>query len=391
MTILKKFFPILLPVIIIAVAGLTSFALVMAKPEPEKKKAAEIARHIRAVTAHRDTVTLTVQTQGTVEAKQVIDLVPQVSGQVVYVSKKFVAGGLFKKGEIILRIDPRDYQYTVTSLEAQVAGSRQQLVREQAEAALAKSEWEELGDGGKASDLTLRKPQLADVEAKVKAAEANLHVAQLNLERTEIYAPFNGLLTSKNVDLGQFISVGTKIGKFYSTDVLEVRLPMSNKDLSQFDVAGLRAGRVSLDVTLTGHFADQENHWKARVVRTEGLVNTKTRIMFVVAQLRGDQLLSVNENLPISIGQFVSAEVEGKTYGNIFRLPREVLRQGDEVLVVDKDNKLQSRKVTVVKSTRDYVVITDGLKEGDIVSTSQLGVDVDGLLVQYDLGQGATS
>jgi len=390
MTLLKRFLPILLPVVIIAVAALASFALVMAKPEPEKKKTTEIARHIRAVTVHKNTVTLVVQTQGTVEAKQAIDLVPQVSGQLVYVSDKFVAGGLFKKGEVILRIDPRDYQYSVTSLEAQVAGSRQLLIKEQAEAALAKSEWEELGDG-KASDLTLRKPQLADAEAKLKAAEANLHVAQLNLERTEIRAPFNGLLTSKSVDLGQFISVGTKVGKFYSTDVLEVRLPMSSKDLSQFDLAGLRAGRVTLDVTLTGHFADQENHWKARVVRTEGLVNTKTRIMFVVAQLRGDQLLSVDEKLPISIGQFVSAEVEGKTYTDVFRLPREVLRQGDEVLVVDGNNKLQTRKVTVVKSTRDYVVITDGLKEGDIVSTSQLGVDVDGLLVQYDLGQGATS
>ncbi len=386
----KKILYVMLPVLIVVVASVASGIMVMAKPEPEKKPVTEIARNIRVVTAHEGRVSLYVKTQGTVEAKQSINLVPQVSGQVVYVADKFVAGGMFKKGEVIIRLDPRDYQYAVTSTEARVMESRQQLIREQAEADIAKTEWEELGHGA-ASDLTLRKPQLADAQAKVNAAEANLKVAQLNLERTEIRAPFTGMLTTKNVDLGQFISVGTNIGKFFSTDVLEVRLPMSNKDLAQFDIAGLRNGTVHLDVTLTGRFADQESKWKAEIVRSEGLVDTKTRIMYVVAQLRGDQLLSVDRKLPISIGQFVSAEVEGHVYDTVFQLPRAVLRQGNQVLVVDKDNKLQTRKVNVVESNRDYVVISEGLKDGDIVCKSQLGVDVDGLLVKYDLAAGEAS
>jgi len=254
----KKILYVMLPLLIIVGAIVASGVMVMAKPEPEKKPVTEIARNIRVVTANEGRVSLYVKTQGTVEAKQSINLSPQVSGQVVYVADKFVAGGMFKKGEVILRVDPRDYQYAVTSTEARVMESRQLLIREQAEAVIAKTEWEELGHGA-ASDLTLRKPQLADAQAKVNAAEANLKVAQLNLERTEIRAPFNGLLTTKNVDLGQFISVGTNVGKFFSTDVLEVRLPMSNKDLAQFDIAGLRNGTVHLDVTLTGRFADQES------------------------------------------------------------------------------------------------------------------------------------
>lgn len=388
--VMKKIFRVMLPILIVLGAGLASYILVMAKPEPEKKRVTEIARHIRAVTAHTGRVALLVRTQGTVEAKQAIDLVPQVSGQVVYVSEKFVAGGLFRKGELILRLDSRDYQYAVTASQARVTESQQVLVRERAEAALAKTEWEELGYGD-ASDLTLRKPQLADAEAKLEAAEANLRVAKLGLERTEIRAPFNGLLTTKNVDFGQFIGVGTNVGKFYSTDVLEVRLPMSNKDLAQFDIAGLQSGTVQLDVTLTGRFADRENHWKGKIVRTEGLVNTKTRIMFVVAQLRGDQLLSEDGKLPLNIGQFVAAEVEGRVYDTVFQLPRAVLRQGNQVLVVDKDNKLATRMVKVVDSNRNHVVISEGLEEGDIVVKSQLGVDVDGLLVKYDLGSGEQS
>lgn len=388
--VMKRIFSIMLPVIIVAGAVAVSVILVMAKPEPEKKAVAEIARHIRVTTAYEGRVSLSVQTQGTVEAKQAIDLVPQVSGQVIYVSEKFVAGGIFKKGELILRLDPRDYQYAVTSTRARVTESQQVLVRERAEAALARAEWAELGQGD-ASDLTLRKPQLADAEAKLAAAEANLRVARLSLERTEIRAPFNGLLTSKNVDYGQFISTGTNVGKLYSIDVLEVRLPMSSRDLAQFDIAGLQSGRVQLDVTLTGRFADQESQWQGTIVRTEGLVTTKTRIMYVVAQLRGEQLLSLDGKLPLSIGQFVAAEVEGHVYETVFQLPRAVLRQGNQVLVVDKDNKLVTRKIKLVDSNRDYVVISEGLKDGDIVVKSQLGVNVDGLLVKYDLATGDRS
>ncbi|VAX05192.1 Membrane fusion protein of RND family multidrug efflux pump [hydrothermal vent metagenome] len=387
---LKKILTFFIPVFIIIGAVGISAILVMAKPEPEKKDVVELARHIRAVVAHEGPVALTVKTQGTVEAWQAIDLVPQVSGQVVYVSERFVAGGIFKKGEVILRLDSRDYQYAVTSAQARVTESRQFLVRERAEADLARTEWAQLGHG-EASDLTLRKPQLADAEAKLGAAEANLNVAKLALERTEIRAPFNGLLSSKNVDLGQYLTNGTNVGKLYSIDVVEVRLPMSNKDLAQFDIAGLKRGETQLDVTLTGRFADQESHWKGKIVRAEGLVDTKTRIMYVVARLSGDELLSVNGKYPITIGQFVAAEVEGRRYDAVFQLPRAVLRQGNQVLVVDKDDKLRTRMVKVVEANREFVVISEGLEDGDIVCKSQLGVNVDGLLVQFDLGEGDQS
>ncbi|PCI34371.1 MAG: efflux transporter periplasmic adaptor subunit [Alphaproteobacteria bacterium] len=387
---MKKILSVLLPVVIVLVAVGASALLVMAKPEPEKKDVVEIARNIRVVTAHQSRVILSVSTQGTVEAKQMIDLVPQVSGQVVFVSDKFVAGGLFKKGEVILRLDPRDYQYAVTSAAARVTESQQFLIRERAEAALAKTEWDLLGSGD-ASDLTLRKPQLADAEAKLGATQAALRIAELNLERSEIRTPFNGLLTSKNVDLGQFLSPGSKVGKYFSTDVLEVRLPLSSRDLAQFDLTKFYAGESNLDVTLTGEFAGQKNVWQGRIMRTEGLINSKTRIMFVVAQLKGEQLEAMHSHMPLSIGQFVTAEIEGRVYDNAFQLPRDVLRQGNQILVVDKDKKLHTRTVKVVESNRNFVVITEGIQEGDIICKSQLGVDVDGLLVKYALDQGATS
>ena len=172
---------------------------------------------------------------------------------------------------------------------------------------------------------------------------------------------------------------------------IEIRLPLSSRDLSQFDMAQFYAGDPNIAVTLTGDFAGRNSEWHGKVMRTEGVIDRKTRIMFIVAQLKGDQLLSLDDKMPISIGQFVSAKIEGRTYDNVFQLPRDVLRQGNVVLVVDKDNKLLSRIVKVVEANRNFVVISEGIREGDIIVKSQLGLDVDGLLVKYDLAEGGQS
>lgn len=390
MTKTRKILTFMLPGLIIIGAIIASYILVQAKPQPEKKPAAEIARNVRVVTAHEGTVSLSVHTQGTVKSKQQIGLMPQVSGQVIQVADNFVAGGRFKKGEVILRLDPRDYEYEVTSARSRVVESQQVLVREQAEAALAKTEWDLLGHG-EASDLTLRKPQLADAEAKLNAAQASLKKAELSLQRTEIRAPFDGILISKEVDFGQFIGAGTRIGEYYSTDVLEVRLPLSSRDLSQLDARALQSGTSDLHVTLKGTFAGIENTWKAKITRTEGLIDSKTRILYAVAELSGDEIFSTDSKMPISIGQFVSAEVEGRQFNKVFKLPRDVLRQGNKVLVVDKENKLHSRTVSVAESNREFIVITAGLQEGDIICKSQLGLDVDGLLVKFEGSEGGQS
>ncbi|WP_417316828.1 efflux RND transporter periplasmic adaptor subunit [Emcibacter sp.] len=376
-----KIMRILLPIAVLVGGVVLSWGIVAAKPEPEKKEHVVEARKVRVVTAHAQPTSLLVETQGTVMPRQMIDLVPQVAGNIVYVSDKFVAGGNFEKGETLLRIDPRDYEAAVTSAEARVAEARQRQLQEQQEAALAKEEWEMLGQGDP-SDLVLRKPQLADAEAKLKAAEAALYTARLDLERTEIKAPFNGLLTEKLVDFGQYISPGSRMGIYYSTDVLEVRLPLTSRDLGKFNLVQLQNGKAELTATLTGTFADKSYTWKGRIVRSEGVIDTKSRILYVVAELKGEEVYSMENGLRMTIGQFVVAHIEGRAYESAFQLPRQVLRQGDSVLVVDSENKLRTRKVEVLESNREHVVIASGLEEGDKVCVSQLGIAVDGTLVE---------
>jgi len=380
MSVLKRILPGL---IILAIGVSVTSAIIFFGPEPESQKIEILARTIRSIEAKTTNMKLYVESQGTVAARQVIDVVPQVAGEIVFVSPKFVAGGRFNKGEMIIKIDPRDYEVAVISAEAAVAERKQRVMQEDAEAALAAAEWEELGQG-EASDLTLRKPQREGALAALKSAEASLKKAKLDLERTEIQAPFNGILTEKVVDLGQFLNRGTKIGKYYSTEILEVRLPLTNRDIAQFDLAGLQTGEREYSVNLTGQFANKENTWNARVVRTEGIIDVNSRILYVVAELKGNELFSPTDGTPITIGQFVSAEIEGRSFENVIRLPRESLRQGNQVLIVDIENKLRTRMVDVLETNSDYIVIASGVEDGDVVNLSQLGISVDGLLVETE-------
>ena len=146
----------------------------------------------------------------------------------------------------------------------------------------------------------------------------------------------------------------------------------------------MQTGGKELGVTLTGQFANKTSTWRGRVVRTEGVIDVNSRILYVVAELKGEELYSLEDRTPITIGQFVSAEIEGRAFENVVKLPRESLRQGNQVLVVDQDNKLRTRMVNVLEANSEFVVISSGVNDGDIVNMSQLGISVDGLLVETD-------
>lgn len=375
-----KILKIIAPIVVLAVGAGLSFVIISSKEQPSSQEVEAKPRNIKAVVATRGDVQLKIFTQGSVNAKQVIDVVPQVSGEIAYVSDKFVAGGRFEKGEVLLRIDPRDYQVAVVSAESKVAESMQRLVEERAEAELAISEWQELGSG-EASDLTLRKPQLARAEAQLRASEANLQTANLNLERTAIKAPFNGLLTSKSADLGQYLSPGVKIGKYHSTDVREIRLPLSPKDRTKIDLTQLQNGNGDIAVKFTVTNGENISSWNGNIVRTEGMIVDNTDVLWLVGELRGEQLRSLENNVIIDIGQFVDAEVNGKLLDNIIILPREALLQGNTVMVIDDANTLRTRKVSVMESNRDYVAIVGGLDVGEKINITQLGATANGMLV----------
>lgn len=383
----KKYIGWALPLLVLIAGLIASYIIRNSRPEativvPEKKLAT-----IRGIIAEKTSFKPVIHAQGTVRAKQQIDLVPEVAGKIIWVAPSFADGGLFQVGDILVRIDPRNYRFAVARAQASVADADNSLALEQAEAGLAKSEWEELGKGGPANSLVLRKPQLAKAQAKLSSAKADLDRALLDLERTEVKAPFNGRVEKKNVDIGQYVTLGTKLAQLYSTDIAEVSLPLTERELGEVDMSPLYVGGAAhikrLKVRLHADVGGKRRDWIGTLVRTAGSVDINSRVLSIIIEVKNPYQVKPG-GAPLLNGLFVEAEIPGKKMDDVFLLPRSALRNQDEVVIVDKNDELRARKVEVVHSTPDEVVVR-GLKEGMRVNISPLEVLVEGTKVKWRL------
>ena len=343
--------------------------------KPEEKKRAFNTLAVLADYAVLDDVQLSVKTQGEARPQTEIDLVPEIGGKIVYVSPNFIEGGIIKKGEVLLRIEDADYKVSVIRAQAQVAQAEQSVIREKAEGEIAKQDYQELGIG-KASPLALRLPQQAQALASLQAAEAELASANLQLKRTEVRAPFTGRVKTKNSDIGQFVSPGRTLGRIFSTSIVEVRLPLSDSDLSKLDLpsAYVAKNRASaIDVELNAIIAGKRRYWSGKIMRTASTYDTQTRALFAIAEVVDPYGSGASENgYPLAPGLFVDAEISGKIYQEIIVLPRDGLRPDNEVYVVDDKGKADIRKVKVLDSDSERALLLGGVDEGELVVLSPM-------------------
>ena len=343
--------------------------------KPEEKKRAFNTLAVLADYAVLDDVQLSVKTQGEARPQTEIDLVPEIGGKIVYVSPNFIEGGIIKKGEVLLRIEDADYKVSVIRAQAQVAQAEQSVIREKAEGEIAKQDYQELGIG-KASPLALRLPQQAQALASLQAAEAELASANLQLKRTEVRAPFTGRVKTKNSDIGQFVSPGRTLGRIFSTSIVEVRLPLSDSDLSKIDlpIAYVAKNRASaIDVELNAIIAGKRRYWSGKIMRTASTYDTQTRALFAIAEVVDPYGSGASENgYPLAPGLFVDAEISGKIYQEIIVLPRDGLRPDNEVYVVDDKGKANIRKVKVLDSDSERALLLGGVDEGELVVLSPM-------------------
>ena len=320
-------------------------------------------------------VTLDVAAQGEVRPRTDITLTTQVAGKVQRTSDAFVNGGAFNKGDLLIKIEDPDYRYAVTSAKSRVAQARELLAREQAEADLAQQDFEELGGDITASDLTLRKPQLAQARANYNAALADLQTAELNLERTNIKAPFQGRVRERSIGPGQYVTPGAQLGRVFSTDVAEIRLPLSDADLAKL---GLPLAFVATEndpgpaVELSAVLAGRLHSWEGHIARTDGAIDPSTRQISAIAVVEDPYGVGADNGTPLAIGLYVDAKIEGRPYEGAYVLPRTALYGRDRIYVVGNDDLLDERQVSVVSSDRDTVTIAVGLNGGERVATSPL-------------------
>ena len=320
-------------------------------------------------------VTLNVYAQGEVRPRTDINLTAEVSGRIVRTSDAFVVGGAFKKGELLVKIEDADYRVAVAAAKARMAQSEEALRREEAEADLAQKDYEALGRTEEASELTLRKPQLAQARAAFDAAKADYNGALLNLQRTELRAPFDGRVRERLAGEGQFISPGAAIGRIFSTDVAEVRLPLADGDLAKLGISLAfhettenPGPKATLSTTLAGAYYE----WTARIARTDGAVDPATRQIGAIAVVEDPYGKAAEGGSPLAMGLFVDAVIEGRAIERGIVLPRTALFGRDTVYVIGAENRIAAREVVVIASDKDTITLAGGLETGERVITSPL-------------------
>ncbi len=325
------------------------------------------------------TMKLNVSSQGIVAPYEEISLIAEVSGKVLFIHPSLVSGGFFEANDLLLTIDPRDYDYAIIAAQAKVAEAKRILISERAQVEQAHSEWEALGKGV-ASDLVLRKPQLAEAEAKLQAAEADLAKAKLDRSRCELHAPFSGRVLSKKIGRGQFLQTGSVVAQIFSNDIAEIRLPIS---IEQLAFLKLPLGKLSgkwPNVTLRAEIAGQTQQWQGHIVRSEAAIDNTSGQLFLIAQVKNPEQ-ATSEHLPLLSGLFVQAEIEGVARDGLFALPRTSVNNLHQVKLINDEQKLELRKVDVLRHEKDKTIIKSGLNSGERVVISEMSMPVAGMKV----------
>lgn len=376
------FVKVILPVVVVVVAIAGAVGLSKMRQPPEKNDESRPAILVNAVAINPDNIVYQIKSQGMVTPKLETSLVSEVNGRVVEVAEQFVAGGFFNKGDLLVRVEQSDYLTNVKAAQAALANAQAMLAEEKARVRVAEEEWRSFTDGT-APALGLRQPQLASALASVQSAEAELERAKRDLARTEIRAPYDGMVRSRAANIGQFISRGSVLGSIVGTDVAEIRLPLTDIDMAFLTMPGAMDTEANT-VTLTSTVAGQQLTWPAKLVRTEGILDERSRVIYVVAEVTDPyQRQERGQNQPVlNFGRFVGATITGTQAEQIVKVERHLLLPGNQVLVVDKDNTLQFRQVTVDRATSEFAYIQAGLEPTDKLALSAISNPLAGTVVR---------
>jgi len=383
----SRVFKIFLPILLVALALFAASTMVRMKP-----KAARITPPTPrpVVTVH--TVTsggseVRVKGFGTVKAKRSVNVVPQVSGEVMEKSPIFEPGGYCTKGQLLLRIDNTDYPLAAARAEADVAQMEFNLARADEEAQVAIKEWDGMrrsSQDAEPSSLVLHDPQMKLANANLNAAKAALRQAMVNLERCTLTAPFDGRILAADVDAGQYLRAGNAIGTLYATDIAEVIVSVPDDDLAWIAIEGTgctNAPQTVVDVY--ANFAGARHQWEGRAVRLGGAVDSHSRLVPVVVEIN-DPYEMTGRRPPLVEGMFVEVLFRGTPRDDALIIPRSALRPNNEVWVITDEQKVTVRKVVVARAGLDEVVITSGLEPGENVCTSNLQYVTEGLPVRLE-------
>jgi len=395
---LKKLLPFL---IILASIGV-AIMLRAGRPDAEQNEPQQLSVVVDAITVNVQDAYISVSSQGTVAPRTQTNLVSEVAGRVVEVSPSFVTGGFFNEGDVLIKLDDQNYRAAVSRAQASVASAKSLLEQEKGQADVAQREWDRMSADQqsriRAKELYLHKPQLQEAVARLESAQADLDQAVADLNKTTIIAPYNGLVSSKNTDIGQYVTTGASIAETFAVDYAEVRLPIPETKIAFLDLPSHTSNLTSADnmesapeVDLVSRIGNQDYHWTGKLSRTEGVLDTRTRVLFSVVQIADPYNLNSRNSgnnewndEPLRIGTYVNATIRGRMLEDVIVLPRYTLQANSIIWTADAEGRLRPKTVEVLTINGDDVYISSGLENGDRVILTRLENPLNGSPVQIN-------
>ena len=375
---------IILPLLVIALGIVAFIGLSHLKKTPQRQQPPRQGILVDVMRLEAGEHQVRVFATGTVGAEAEINLVPQVSGKVSWISPRLVTGGFFRQGETLLKIEQEDYLLAIEQAGAEVAQAEVALATEQEQAKIALEEWERvsLPDMGEPGPLVTREIQLRQQQAVLAAAEANLRKAELNLQRTELTAPFNGRIRSEQVDLGQYLVAGAAIAAFSGTDHAEISVPLPTTDLRWLEIPEQTGGTGSLAIIRAP--GDNSTSWQGRIVRSLGEIDPDSRLATLVVSVADPYRLTADseQRAALPYGLFVEVELQGEALPDVISLPRKALRSGEQVWIADDENRLRLRPVEILRREKDQILVTGGVAPGDKLVLTNISGAADGALLR---------
>ncbi|MEM8952842.1 MAG: efflux RND transporter periplasmic adaptor subunit [Verrucomicrobiota bacterium] len=381
----------LIPLLVLAIGGAIAAYLFIFKKEPQRRTPPKLPIRVEAVTLKPQSYPVVLETRGTVRPRTESTLIPEVSGSIIEVSPQFNTGEFFEEGDVLLKLDPTNYEAAVTMARAEVAQAGVTLEEEKARVEQALENWRELGRSDQPNSLVLRQPQLADANARIAAAQAQLDRANRDLERATIRAPYAGRILEKSVDVGQYVSPGTILARIYAVDYVEIRLPLTNDQLAFIDLPEQFRGDQNEStterpaVTLTGEYGGQTYEWEGEIVRVDGAIDQRSRQLFVVAHVDDPYAHSDSGKPPLKVGLFVEAKINGIALDNVFVLPRTAVRAGSEILLVNEQNQIQRTTFEALWSDPESIIAAPdpetGLVTGALLCVTPISFAANGMTV----------
>ena len=413
-------------IVLILAAGIgIAQMLAASKTPPTREHHAEVGPLVGVERVSLTNVPVIVQANGTVEPRHRVDIVPQVSGKIVAVHESLIEGGHVKQNDVLLRIDPSDYDLALEMAEAKLAEANAgldqaragldqaraaerraetALAMEQADAETRVAEWRSARGEAPIPALVAREPQIKERQAEIASARAQyagakaaisaalaavvsaktaVASANLNLQRTTLRARFDGRIISEVVDEGQFVVASQTLASMYGTDRLQIVVPLEDSELGWFDLPAAEGSQSDLysrgvPTLITTTYAGKPHQWQGRAVRTAGQVDPRTRMVDVMIEVNDTQSA---DGQPLVPGMFVKVGITGRTLTDVVRVPRHAVRAGDVAWVV-RDGVLRVVPVTLSRTDRNHAYVSSGLNDGELVVTTQLDVVVDGMKVR---------